>query len=57
MSVPESTMSRAIIWSHGDDPLVLSAMDAFRAYAQKKYLESDLARNWPEGMLDRINAL
>ncbi len=35
MSVPESTMSRAIIWSHGDDPLVLSAMDAFRAYAEQ----------------------
>jgi TRAP-type C4-dicarboxylate transport system substrate-binding protein len=32
-------------------------VDAFRAYAQKKYLESDLSKAWPEGMLDRINAL
>ncbi len=31
--------------------------DAFRAYAQKAYLESDLAKDWPEGMIDRINAL
>jgi len=30
---------------------------AFREYAQKKYLESDLAKDWPEGMLDKINAL
>jgi TRAP-type C4-dicarboxylate transport system substrate-binding protein len=30
---------------------------AFRAYAQKKYLESDLAKDWPEGMLDKINAM
>jgi hypothetical protein len=32
-------------------------VDAFRAYAQTKYLESDLSKAWPEGMLDRINAL
>jgi TRAP-type C4-dicarboxylate transport system substrate-binding protein len=32
-------------------------VDAFRAHAQKMYLESDLARSWPEGMLDRINGL
>jgi tripartite ATP-independent transporter DctP family solute receptor len=30
---------------------------AFRDYAQKKYLESDLAKSWPEGMLDKINAM
>ncbi|TWH36615.1 MULTISPECIES: sialic acid TRAP transporter substrate-binding protein SiaP [unclassified Aminobacter] len=30
---------------------------AFREYAQKLYLESDLAKDWPEGMLERINAL
>ena len=30
---------------------------AFREYAQKKYLESDLAKEWPEGMIDKINAL
>jgi len=30
---------------------------AFRDYAQKKYLESELAKDWPEGMLDKINAL
>lgn len=30
---------------------------AFREHAQKQYLESDLAKDWPEGMLDKINAL
>jgi TRAP-type transport system periplasmic protein len=32
-------------------------VDAFREYAQKMYLESELAKDWPEGMLDRINSL
>ena len=32
-------------------------VEAFRAYAQQQYLESDLAADWPEGVLDRINAL
>ncbi|MBB4052115.1 TRAP-type C4-dicarboxylate transport system substrate-binding protein [Devosia subaequoris] len=31
--------------------------DAFRTYAQQKYLESDLANDWPGGALDAINAL
>jgi TRAP-type transport system periplasmic protein len=30
---------------------------AFRAYAQQKYLESDLAKAWPKGMLEKINAM
>ena len=30
---------------------------AFRAHAQKMYLASDLAKDWPKGMLDKINAL
>jgi len=30
---------------------------AFRTHAQQKYLESDLAKNWPKGMLDTINAM
>ena len=30
---------------------------AFRAHAQKMYLESDLAKDWPEGVVDKINAL
>ena len=30
---------------------------AFRDYAQKKYLASDLAKDWPKGMVDKINAL
>jgi TRAP-type transport system periplasmic protein len=32
-------------------------VDAFRAFAQEKYLNSPLSADWPEGMLDRINAL
>jgi tripartite ATP-independent transporter DctP family solute receptor len=30
---------------------------AFRKYAQAKYLSSDLAKSWPAGMVDKINAL
>jgi len=30
---------------------------AFRAYAQKVYLASDEAKEWPNGMLEKINAL
>jgi hypothetical protein len=30
---------------------------AFRKYAQAKYLSSDLAKSWPKGMLEKINAL
>jgi TRAP-type C4-dicarboxylate transport system substrate-binding protein len=30
---------------------------AFRQYAQEKYLQSDFAKDWPDGMLDKINAL
>src|SRR5690606_34897806 len=32
-------------------------VDAFRKHAQEMYLASDLAKDWPEGMLDKINAL
>ena len=30
---------------------------AFRKHVQEKYLASDLAKEWPEGMVDKINAL
>ena len=30
---------------------------AFRDYAQKKYLASDFAKSWPNGMIEAINAL
>ena len=32
-------------------------LDAFRTHAQQMYLDSDLAKDWPEGVIDRINAL
>lgn len=32
-------------------------LKAFRDFAQKKYLESELAKSWPAGMVDKINAL
>lgn len=32
-------------------------LDAFRSHVQEKYLASDLAQSWPEGMVDKINAL
>jgi TRAP-type C4-dicarboxylate transport system substrate-binding protein len=30
---------------------------AFRKFAQEKYLASDLAKDWPQGMVEKINAL
>ncbi|MBI4921926.1 MAG: TRAP transporter substrate-binding protein DctP [Devosia nanyangense] len=30
---------------------------AFRSFAQDKYLRSDLAKDWPAGVVDKINAL
>jgi TRAP-type C4-dicarboxylate transport system substrate-binding protein len=30
---------------------------AFRDYAQKVYLASDEAKDWPKGMLEKINAM
>jgi len=32
-------------------------LDAFRKHVQEQYLASDLAKDWPAGMLDKINAL
>jgi TRAP-type transport system periplasmic protein len=32
-------------------------VEAFRTHAQQMYLESTLAADWPEGMVERINAL
>jgi tripartite ATP-independent transporter DctP family solute receptor len=32
-------------------------VDAFRSFVQDKYLKSDLAKSWPAGMVDKINAL
>ncbi len=32
-------------------------VNAFREYAQKVYLASDEAKEWPKGMLEKINAL
>jgi TRAP-type transport system periplasmic protein len=32
-------------------------LNAFRAHAQKVYLASDEAKNWPKGLLEKINAL
>lgn len=32
-------------------------VQAFRSTAQQKYLDSDLAKDWPAGVVDRINAL
>ena len=32
-------------------------LDAFRTYAQQKYLDDAISDSWPEGALDRVNAL
>ncbi|UUP17001.1 TRAP transporter substrate-binding protein DctP [Nitratireductor thuwali] len=32
-------------------------IEAFRTHVQKAYLESEFAKDWPEGMIDKINAI
>jgi tripartite ATP-independent transporter DctP family solute receptor len=32
-------------------------VDAFRAHVQKAYLESKFAKDWPAGMVDKVNAI
>jgi TRAP-type transport system periplasmic protein len=32
-------------------------VEAFRTQVQKTYLESDLSKSWPKGMVDRVNAI
>ena len=32
-------------------------IDAFRKRVQNFYLESDYAKSWPQGLLERINSL
>ena len=32
-------------------------VDAFRTHVQQAYLASDLAKDWPKGMVDQINAI
>ena len=32
-------------------------VDAFRTHVQAEYLKSDFAKDWPKGMVDKINAL
>jgi TRAP-type C4-dicarboxylate transport system substrate-binding protein len=32
-------------------------LDAFRSRVQKMYLESDISKSWPKGLVEKINAL
>jgi TRAP-type C4-dicarboxylate transport system substrate-binding protein len=32
-------------------------VDAFRSHVQEAYLSSDLAKDWPKGMVDQVNAI
>ncbi|MGE0652440.1 MAG: TRAP transporter substrate-binding protein DctP [Alphaproteobacteria bacterium] len=32
-------------------------LEAFRSHVQQRYLASDLAKSWPKGMVEKINAL
>jgi TRAP-type C4-dicarboxylate transport system substrate-binding protein len=32
-------------------------VNAFRSHVQKMYLESDLSKSWPKGLIEKINAL
>lgn len=46
----------ALLESHGMK-VTTPDLDAFRDHVQEQYLNSDYAKEWPEGLLDRINAL
>lgn len=46
----------ALLESHGMT-VTTPDLDAFRTHVQEQYLNSDYAKEWPEGLLDRINAL
>jgi TRAP-type C4-dicarboxylate transport system substrate-binding protein len=69
----QAAADKAIAWSTGEhlkreaelaDSFRKMGLDiytpnvkAFRDYAQKLYLGSDQAKDWPKGMLEKINAL
>ncbi|WP_029375491.1 sialic acid TRAP transporter substrate-binding protein SiaP [Oceanicola sp. S124] len=69
----QAAADKAIAWStaqHLDQEAQLGAffesegiristpdVEAFRKYAQDMYLKSELSKDWPDGMLERINAL
>ena len=69
----QAAADKAIAWStqqHLDQEAKLAAsfkekglkiytpdVKAFREHAQKMYLESDLAKDWPAGLVDKINAM
>jgi len=69
----ETEVNKAVDWStakHLEEEAKLAAffekeglkvykpdVAAFREFAQDKYLNSDYAKDWPAGMLDKINAL
>lgn len=69
----QAAVDKAIAWSAGEHlkreaelaggfrkqglDVYAPDVNAFRAYAQKVYLGSDEAKEWPKGMLEKINAL
>jgi TRAP-type transport system periplasmic protein len=69
----QAAVDKAIAWSAGEHlkreaeladgfrkpglEVYAPDVNAFRAYAQKVYLGSDEAKEWPKGMLEKINAL
>ena len=46
-----------LLQGKGPSKSIRPDLKAFREFAQKKYLASDLAKSWPPGMLDKINAM
>ncbi len=44
-------------FKEGGLDVYLPDVEAFRTHVQKVYLESELAKSWPEGMVERISAL
>jgi TRAP-type C4-dicarboxylate transport system substrate-binding protein len=53
----EQTEKEAVAFMESKGVKVVTPdVDAFRTAVQKAFLESDFAKSWPAGMLDRINA-
>jgi TRAP-type transport system periplasmic protein len=52
----QAAADKAIAWSAAEHTK-RENINAFREYAQKVYLASDEAKNWPPGLVDKINAI
>ena len=54
---PLTTSAGAMIVFESVTKVYEPDVKAFREHAQKAYLASDIAKSWPKGMLEKINAI